>query len=215
MSYVPQYSSAPTKPERKPVVVGVVQVAVFLVVVATPALYFLLMQRIVGIVADRELWNLDEPGDTPSSLASGEFLYALVTVVGLPIVLAVLAVLSAVGLQKRRRWGRILTAVWVGIMLLPLAVWAVAAAVLWKTVPVPTGTRDYFLGPIDPIMLNAIAGPVAFLSALTVFILIFTAPTRRWTPKPDSTPLPAAFNTFQGFPPQQAPWPNDSTSPRR
>ncbi|MDA1361538.1 hypothetical protein O1R50_18060 [Glycomyces luteolus] len=236
MTYDPRLApSSPAPPDRKPAAVGVIQVAVFLIAIATPALYFMLMQRLVGLMADREMWDLNEPGDTPESLATGEFLYALVTVIGLPILLAVLAILSAIGLHKRRRWARVLTAVWVGIMLLPLAAWGTGAVILWKTVPTPTGTKQYFLGPIDPIMLNAIAGPIAFLAALIVFILIFTRRVRQWAPKQTAVPgppQPPTFNSPQGFAPQpgyapqagygppqpqpnqQTSWPSGPTGPR-
>jgi hypothetical protein len=198
MTYSPQNPTGPTQQLRKPVSVGVVQTAVALITIATPALYFLLMQRLVGLMADREPWGLNDPGDTPETLARGEFLYALVTVYALPAVLAVLALLSAIGLQKRRRWARILTAIWVGVMLLPLAAWAAGAAILWKRVPAPTGTKEYFLGPADPIMLNALAAPIAFLSALIVFILIFRRSVRNWAPKRSAAPQVQNFPQFSG-----------------
>jgi hypothetical protein len=206
MTFDPRIPTGPAQRERKPGSVGVIQTAVFLITIASPAIYFLLMQRLVGLMADREPWGLNEPGDTPSSLATGEFLYALITVYALPVVLVVLALLSAIGLQKRRRWARVLTAIWVGIMLLPLAAWAAGAVILWKAVPAPTGTKEYFLGPIDPIMLNAIAAPIAFLSALIVFILIFTKRVRQWAPKQTPAPQfqnPAQLNVPQNFAPQQ------------
>jgi hypothetical protein len=214
----------------------VIQTAVALITIATPALYFLLMQRLVGLMADREPWGLNEPGDTPETLARGEFLYALITVFALPAVLALLTFLSAIGLQKRRRWARILTAIWVGIMLLPLAAWAAGAVMLWKSIPAPTGTKAYFLGPADPIMLNAIAAPIAFLSALIVFILIFKRSVRYWAPKRSAapqvqnflqangpqafalqaghTPQPGYAPPPQGFPNQQAQWPAGPNDPR-
>jgi hypothetical protein len=206
MTYAPQVPPAPTQPDRKPGAVRVIQTAVFAIALATPALYYMLMQRLVGLISSREMWDLNEPGDTPQSLATGEFLYALVTVIALPALLAVLALISAIGLHKRRRWARILTAIWVGIMLLPLAGWAAGSVILWKTVAAPTGTKEYFLGPVDPIMLNAMAAPVAFLSALIVFILIFTRRVRQWAPKRTAAPTPPhapAFHTPQGFAPQQ------------
>ena len=236
MTYNPQIPTGPAQLERKPVSVSLIQTAVFLITIATPALYFLLMQRLVGLMADREQWGLNDPRDTPESLARGEALYALVTVFALPVVLAVLALLSAIGLQKRRRWARILTAIWVGVMLLPLAAWAAGAVILWKTVPAPTGTKAYFLGPVDPIMLNAIAVPVAFISALIVFILIFKRSVRNWSPKlaptpqiqnfpqangpqgfaiqPGHAPQPGFAPPPQGFPNQQATWPAGQHAPR-
>lgn len=230
MTYSPQIPTGPAQLERKPVSVGLIQTAIVLITLATPALYFLLMQRLVGLMADREQWGLNEPGDTPEALARGEFLYALVTVYVLPATLAVLTLLSAVGLQKRRRWARILTAIWAGIMLLPLAAWAAGAVVLWKTVPAPTGTKAYFLGPVDPIMLNAIAAQIAFLSALITFILIFKRSVRHWAPKQAVTQVPMQSPAFtgqqgfapqpgnsppqQGFPNQQAQWPAGQHDPR-
>jgi hypothetical protein len=208
MTYDPQVSSGPTQVERKPAAVTVIQVALFVIVLATPALYFLLMQRLVGLMASREHWGLNEPGDTPEKLATGEFLYAFVTVIALPIVLALLAIISVIGLHKRRRWGRAITAIWVGIMLLPFLAWAAGAVVLRLAKGVPAGTKQFFLGPIDPLTLNAVAALVAFIAALIVFILIFTRGVRRWAPNrtaTESTQLSPEFNGSQGFTPQQPP----------
>lgn len=189
---------------RKPVAVAVVQAAVFVAALAAPALIVLILQRLVGLIAFRRQWGLLEPDTveseiTPMSLATSEFLLEFSVALGLPVVLAVLAVVSAIGLHKRRRWARILTAIRSGVLLLPLAGWAVGCQILVLTVAKPT-PEDYYIGPIDPLMLNAIAGTAAFTAELLVFILVFTRGARRWTPKIPSAPM--YKGTWSPVPPQ-------------
>ncbi|WP_211116279.1 hypothetical protein [Glycomyces buryatensis] len=203
-------------PDRKPKSVTFLQVAVFVIALCSTALYFLLMQRLVGMIGTAESWRgLDvgvDPDSTPMDLATGEYLWAFAFVLGLPVVLLILALLSAIGMQKRKRWARILTAVWIGIFLLPFAAWAAGAVLIRMASGVPTGTKDYFIGPIDPLTLNAIAGPFLFVCALVVFILALKRGARQWAPKKSATGFagqapgaPAPFGAPQGFAPQQMP----------
>jgi hypothetical protein len=117
-------------------------------------------------------------------------------IIAFSAVMIVLAVVSAIGIQKRRRWARMLTAVWAGIILLPLLPWAGVAVIMAIMTPV-VGT-DYFIGPVDPFTLNAVAGVAAFTCNLVVFCLALGRRMRRWAPKR----TPEAPN---GFVPPQGP----------
>ncbi|MCH7230546.1 hypothetical protein L0U85_06715 [Glycomyces sp. L485] len=146
-----------------------------------------MLQRLVDLIAAREQWafaglDLIEPGTTPMDLARGEFLLEFTVVLSLPVVLMVLALVSSIGLQKRKRWARILTAVWSGVLLLPLAGWAAGCLILMWMVPEPAA-ENYYIGSVDPFTLNAVAGTVAFAGVLLTFILIFTRSVRQWAPK--------------------------------
>lgn len=221
----PQFNFAPAS-ARKPVAVILIQVAVFVVALSTPALILLMLQRLVGLIAARSNWaaiGLDagESEATPMDLARTEFLTEFTVVLSLPVLLTILATISAIGLHRRRRWARILTAIWSGIFLLPMAAWAVGCSILWATVETPTGVKDYFIGPIDPITLNAVAGIAAFVCILLVFILIFTRGVRQWAPKRSTAgpnalgpPGPAPGNGQWGYAPQPVQMQTQSYPPR-
>lgn len=189
---------------RRPIAVTVIQAVVFVPALAAPALILLMLQHLVGYIAFQRQWGLLGPDaaeseSTPMGLATSEFLPEFIVALGLPVVLALLAVISTIGLHKRRRWARIFTTIRSSVLLLPWAGWAVGCQILVLTVPKPT-PEDYYIGPIDPLMLNAIAGTAAFIAELLVFILVLTRGTRRWTPKIPSTPMHKG--TWSPVPPQ-------------
>ncbi|WP_026925346.1 hypothetical protein [Glycomyces arizonensis] len=191
---VPPQPAHPPAPPRKPASVALVQTAVFIPAIATPALIVLMLQRLVDLIEARRQWDsmgleMIEAGTTPMDLATSEFLGAFSVLIALPVVLAFLAVLSAVGLHRRRRWARVLTVIRSSVLLLPLAAWAVGCQILVLAVAKPTA-EDYYIGPIDPFTLNAIAATTAFVAELLVFILVLTRPSRRWAPKRSAAAVP-------------------------
>ena len=183
-----------TERPRKPRAVAVAQVLVFVAAVATPALIVLFLERLGDIIATREdLQALGlariEPDTTAMDLATDEFRGDFVAVGALPVLLAGLAILAVVGLQRGRRWGRLVAAIRGGLLLPVLAVWAAGCLFLVSTGR-ETSSRDLHLGPVDPFTLNAVAAGAAFAAELLVFVLVLTRASRRWTPKRtvDSSP---------------------------
>jgi hypothetical protein len=201
VTFVPS-SEAAVAPERKPAAAALTQMAVLVAALATPALVPMLFQLIANMIASRRdsyiATGLDV-GDftqTPREMALGEYRPFLAGIIAFSAVMILMAVVTAVGLQNRRHWARILTAVWAGILVLPLATWAGIAVIMAIMTPVE-GT-DYFIGPVDPFMLNAVAGVAAFIGNLLVFCLALGRQMRRWAPQE----MPAAPN---GLVPPQGP----------
>jgi hypothetical protein len=185
----PSVHSEPARP-RKPASVSFIQAASFVPALATPALIVLMLQRLSDLIDARLRWNtvgLDmiEYGTTPMDLATTEFRIEFTVLIAVPAVLGLLALVAAIGLHRRRRWARILTAVRSGVLLLPLAAWAAGCTILVLAVAKPTA-EDYYIGPIDPFTLNAVAGTAAFVAELLVLILACKRRTRQWAPKEHS-----------------------------
>jgi hypothetical protein len=190
----------PARPEsaqpRKPASVLFAQTASFVAALATPALILLMLQRLSDLIDARLRWNtvgLDmiEYGSTPMDLAKTEFRVEFTVLIVLPAVLALVSLVAAIGLHRRRRWARILTAVRSGILLLPSAAWAAGCIILVLAVAKPT-PEDYYIGPIDPFTLNAIAGTAVFVAELLVFVLVLKRGVRQWTPeRQDRAPFAA------------------------
>jgi NADH:ubiquinone oxidoreductase subunit 3 (subunit A) len=181
-------------PRVKPRSATVVQAAAFVIAAATAALHPLLMLRLGGLMDARRHWNrlgLDagESEVTALELARNEFPVEYGIVLALPAVIALLALVTAIGLQRGRRWARILGALWSGLLLLPIATWAAGSIVLLLTVTTAL-SNDYDVGPLNPFALNAIAGTAALAAVVCVFVLLLSRRLRRWTPPRRVPPLP-------------------------
>lgn len=177
---------------RKPPSVALAQVAGFAVAAATAALVPLFLWRMADLMDARGRWNaigLDagEAEAGPLELARTEFATEFALVCGLPVALLLLALCTALGLGRRRRWARILGAVWSGVMVVPLAAWAAGTLALMLTV----GGGGAAVGPVDPLLLNAAASVAALIGDLLVFVLLLARAARRWAPRHRLVPAAA------------------------
>jgi hypothetical protein len=169
----------------------------------------MLFQLIANMIASRREsymatgFDVGDFTQTPMEMALGEYRSLYFGIIAFSAVMTVMAIVSTAGIQKRRRWARILTAVWAGIMVLPLAAWASVAVIMAIMTPV-VGT-DYFIGPIDPFTLNAVAGVAAFTGNLMVFCMVLGRRMRRWTPK-QTLEEPNGFVPPQGPPVASGQW---------
>lgn len=184
----PPPSSSPAAATRKPPSATVAQIAGFIVALATAALIPLFLWRMADLMESRRAWNMmgldaGESEMTPLELARTEFATEFGVVQAIPVVLGLLALATAVGLGRRRRWARILGAIWSGVLLLPIAAWAAGSVILVLTVPVQQLEGVFSLGPIDPFALNAIAGVAALIGDLLLFVLLLKRGIRHWAPR--------------------------------
>lgn len=211
--------SPPDAAPRKPVSLRLIQVLLLLIALCVCALPFFFLQMTADVIegnrevletlGDNGMEDFD-PSATPMEYATGELIVEFSVAMSLVGAALIVAPLSAVGLQKRKRWARLLTAIWAGIVLLPFgfwAAWALASKFLRNDVEL---VEDYYIGPIDPITFNAGAGSLAFVCTLLVFILALTRGMRRWAPKQSAVPpafqspgAPWQFGGPRGFAPQQ------------
>ncbi|MDA1359318.1 hypothetical protein O1R50_06780 [Glycomyces luteolus] len=215
----PTPQQPPEPAPRKPGTVRLIQILMPLIALCLCALplFFLNMtaeviernREVVETFGDSGMEDVDLSA-TPMEYATSELIVEFSVAMALVGAAVLMAPLSVVGLQKRRRWARILTAVWTGIVMLPFgfwAVWAVASKLFNDELLL---VEDYHVGPIDPVTLGIGAASLAFVSTLLVFILVLTRGTRRWAPKRSAAPTasqapaaPAQFGGAPGFAPQQ------------
>lgn len=102
-------------------------------------------------------------------------LWALIGVVAL----SVLAVISAVGLQRGRFWARVFSAVWGGLAAVGALVWFAPSAIL-AALAIDAPDPDDITGQRVNVAMAAVA-LAAFVLALWAFILLFKQGVRSWT----------------------------------
>jgi len=123
------------------------------------------------------------------------------------------ALISAIGLNKGRAWGRVLTVVWTSVLILGFGFLEVLAVREYLVY------RDFLIPPQQlPVLLNVIRDVACVILLIAVFIAVLTPGVKAWTPGKPSTPLimmvpmgqpqsqqPGPFGQQQqgGYPPQQ------------
>jgi hypothetical protein len=189
---------APAARAPKPPSVTVAQVAGFIIAIAPAAIIPLFLWRMSDLMESRQQWammGLDTGGEfgvAPIELARTEFATEFTIIQAIPVVLLLLALTTAVGLGRRRRWSRILGAIWSGILLLPIAAWAAGSVALVLMNSGQPVAAEFSLGPVDPFTLNAIAGTAALACDLLLFVLVLKRGIRRWAPGRGAVPTGAA-----------------------
>lgn len=214
-----QPQSPPEPAPRKPVSVRLIQILVPVIALCTLALPYFFLQMTVDVIEKNRVVkeDLGFPGledldltQTPLEYAINESPVEFASFMSLVALALIMAPIAAIGLHKRRRWARVLTAVWAGIVVLPFGFWGVWAYASKNFRDDVTLVEDYYFGPIDAITFNIGAAAVAFVSTLLVFILALTRGPRRWTAKQAAAPTgfqapgaPPQFGGPQGFAPVQ------------
>ncbi|THV40799.1 hypothetical protein [Glycomyces buryatensis] len=206
----PRYPSQ--TPARIPIAIALIQFAVFFIALSPLALVPLMQADATYYF---ETWIEPEPGDTATQYML-EHSYVELGLIGVGVVLLlVLAIVSAVGLHKGKRSARILTAIWVGILVVGAIGWE-SWVWIWSSSlgeDLESASAGKFSGAqyyMDALDLNIPVAAATLVLALLVFILVLTPAVRRWTPKRSyvvfaGQQAPTAGAQFG--PPQQAQFP--------
>lgn len=166
------------RPEVKPGRVTAVQVLLWLAALSPLVMVYVFLTWATEEYHYFRQHQLDY-GSTLDYFFSTEWAIGAMWLVIGTLVLAALAIVSAVGLQRGRFWARVYTPIWAGLMLVGAGIWMFVALVLYLD-SVFSPRRD---GYVDPGLLPMLIGSaVAFLALLIAFITVFTRPVREWAP---------------------------------
>ncbi|THV43609.1 hypothetical protein [Glycomyces buryatensis] len=206
---------SPQRPESKPGMVTALQLMLWFVALS-PVMFTILTIVWAQDALEREIrigW--ETPGTSPSEyLLESDFILGIIFSLVAVVALSILAIISAIGLQRGRFWARVYTPIWLGIVTLLLALTTIACWVNFSPgefddVSDATAT----LGVIVSLVFTG-----AFITAIVAFIMVFLPGTRSWAPGEETVisylpgaqgqPLPGqpAMATPAGYgPPSQAP----------
>lgn len=167
------------RPEVKPA--GVTLVQLMLWVVALSPLVFVPLTLVWAQDSYESASPFMRDGATSATeyMFQSDFVLGLGGAVGAAVLLAVLAIISAVGLQRGRFWARVYTPIWLGIAVLALGVgWIPGSYLLWEDLKV--SSSDASVGVKTLALGVFVIGSGAFVIAVTAFITLFTRGVRTW-----------------------------------
>ncbi|WP_030157869.1 hypothetical protein [Glycomyces sp. NRRL B-16210] len=166
------------RPEFKPGRVTAVQVLLWLAALSPLVMVYVFLTWASDEYRYYERNQRDHGSSLDYFFSSEWAIGAMWLVIG-TLLLAVLAIISAVGLQRGRFWARVYTPIWAGLCLIAAGVWTLMALVLYLDA-VFSPSRNTYEDPGNLPML--IGSALAFLALLIAFIMVFTRPVREWAP---------------------------------
>src|SRR5690606_29224612 len=165
------------RPEAKPGSVTAVQLLLWLVALRPVAMVYAVVSDARHQLAAEPQWY---EGETLGGMLLGgsDYTYVLGAALAVVVLLLVLAVISAVGLQRGRFWSRVFSPIWVGVVVLLSPIW-VAVSIVWFT----TFGDEALSEMTRPAMLTMIAvACCAFVFSVTAFVMMFMRGARSWAP---------------------------------
>lgn len=169
---------APERPERKPGSVTFVQLALWTIALL-PLVWIWFGLRWAQVAFENGLESWDRASNPFDHFMDSDLM--LLGVLGAAgfAVLATLAIISAVGLERGRFWARVFTPVWVGLVALAGVPWVIAMSALSIDFE---GESDELHALFPATLIVAAAGSLVVVLSITSFIMVFLRGVRSWAP---------------------------------